>query len=118
MVGLTSSLGTGRPTAASTSVCSLCSRTILSWISWRSMRTLKQLPLFLLQHVPNLLVGHLLVDQLSNALPHDVGRAAGIHVAAGQGVEVAGANVTADSTGAVGAGQEPLDALLLRPRAV
>src|SRR5439155_13911689 len=45
-------------------------------------------------------------------------RGAGIHVAAGQGVEVAGANVTADSTGAVGAGQEPLDALLLRPRAV
>src|SRR5262249_27010296 len=101
-------------------LCLLCASVSLWLINYsrQQMRPQEGRAVLLEQRFEDLLIAQACVDQAGDSLAHGVGHAAAVGVAARQGVEVAGTGVVRDGAGAVDAGQEPLDALLLRARPV
>src|SRR5262245_11357 len=86
--------------------------------SGQQMRLEQGRALVLEELVEDLAISEALVDFLRQVAADVLGHAAGVGVATGQRVEVARAAVAGHAAGAVDAGQEPVDALLLGPRPI
>ena len=73
-------------------------------------RTTTQVRLFE-QLLEYLAIGQSLLQLDGNHLAHVLGHPAGVGIATGQSVEIAGAGIAVDAAGTVNAGQKPLDSL-------